>query len=109
MVVEEAPQIMADAQPVVDVEPVAEPQQIVETAEIETTHPEVIAAPVDEQPQFIAQEDVVVAEQVAEDAEPAADVVEEEVVTEAVAEQPVDVTGSTSTGCETRACCRCRC
>ncbi|MNV79401.1 Ribonuclease E [compost metagenome] len=32
------------------------------------------------------------AEQVAEDAEPAADVVEEEVVTEAVAEQPVDVT-----------------
>ncbi|RXJ22247.1 ribonuclease E [Lelliottia nimipressuralis] len=92
VVVEEAPQIVADAQPVVDVEPVAEPQQVVETAEIETTHPEVIAAPVDEQPQFIAQEDVVVAEQVAEDAEPAADVVEEEVVTEAVAEQPVDVT-----------------
>lgn len=92
VVVEEAPQIVADAQPVVDVEPVAEPQQVVETAEIETTHPEVIAAPVDEQPQFIAQEDVVVAEQVAEDAEPAAEVVEEEVVTEAVAEQPVDVT-----------------
>ncbi|PKA32374.1 ribonuclease E [Cedecea lapagei] len=92
VVVEEAPQIMAGAQPVVDVEPVAEPQQVVETAEIETTHPEVIAAPVDEQPQFIAQEDVVVAEQVAEDAEPAAEVVEEDVVTEAVAEQPVDVT-----------------
>ncbi|WP_314520186.1 ribonuclease E [uncultured Lelliottia sp.] len=92
VVVEEAPQIVADAQPVVDVEPVAEPQQVVETAEIETTHPEVIAAPVDEQPQFIAQEDVVVAEQVAEDAEPAAEVVEEDIVTEAVAEQPVDVT-----------------
>ncbi len=54
---------------------VVEPQQTVaepETVEVETTHPEVIAAPVDAAPQLIAEEDVVVAEEVAEEAEPVA-------------------------------------
>jgi ribonuclease E len=92
VVVEETQQVVAEPQPVVESAPVIEPQPVVETAEIETTHPEVIAAPVDEQPQFIAQEDTVVAEQVAEEAQPAEAVVEEEVVTEAVVEQPVEVT-----------------
>ncbi|KDE37222.1 ribonuclease E [Kosakonia radicincitans UMEnt01/12] len=53
---------------------VVEPQQTVaepETVELETSHPEVIAAPVDEQPQLIAEEDRVVAEEVAEEATPA--------------------------------------
>ncbi|MDP9569054.1 UNVERIFIED_ORG: ribonuclease E [Kosakonia oryzae] len=53
---------------------VVEPQQTVaepETVEVETSHPEVIAAPVDEQPQLIAEEDRVVAEEVAEEAAPA--------------------------------------
>ncbi|NCF04037.1 ribonuclease E [Kosakonia sp. MH5] len=53
---------------------VVEPQQTVaepETVEVETSHPEVIAAPVDEQPQLIAEEDRVVAEEVAEEATPA--------------------------------------
>ena len=55
---------------------VVEPQ-VVETeapqaADVETTHPEVIAAPVDAAPQLIAEEDVVVAEEIAEEAEPVA-------------------------------------
>ncbi|WP_368525010.1 ribonuclease E [Enterobacter asburiae] len=55
---------------------VVEPQ-IVETeapqaVEVETTHPEVIAAPVDAAPQLIAEEDAVVAEEIAEEAEPVA-------------------------------------
>ena len=55
---------------------VVEPQ-VVETeapqaADVETTHPEVIAAPVDAGPQLIAEEDVVVAEEIAEEAEPVA-------------------------------------
>ncbi|MEI9580677.1 ribonuclease E [Enterobacter asburiae] len=55
---------------------VVEPQ-VVETeapqaVEVETTHPEVIAAPVDAAPQLIAEEDAVVAEEVAEEAEPVA-------------------------------------
>ncbi|XDK49057.1 Hypothetical protein ABZS17D1_02545 [Kosakonia cowanii] len=45
---------------------VAEPAPV----EVETTHPEAISAPVDEQPQLIAEEDRPVAEQVAEEAEP---------------------------------------
>lgn len=92
IVVEETQPVIAEPQPVVESAPAFEPQPVVETAEIETTHPEVIAAPVDEQPQFIAEEDTVVAEQVAEEAQPADVVVEQEVVTEAVVEQPVDVT-----------------
>ncbi|MEQ0827081.1 ribonuclease E [Enterobacter dykesii] len=55
---------------------VVEPQ-VVETeapqaVEVETTHPEVIAAPVDAAPQLIAEEDAVVAEEIAEEAEPVA-------------------------------------
>ncbi|MDK9357193.1 ribonuclease E [Lelliottia sp. V106_10] len=92
VVAEAVQQPAVEPQPVVEVEPVAEIQPVVETAEIETTHPEVIEAPVEEQPQFIAQEDVAVAEQVAEEAVPAEAAVEAEVVTEAVAEQPVEVT-----------------
>jgi len=46
---------------------VSEPQP----ATVETTHPEAIETPVDEQPQLIAAEDVPVAEHIAEIAEPA--------------------------------------
>jgi ribonuclease E len=46
--------------------PVAEPQPEL----VETTHPEVIEAPVAEQPQIIAEEDVVVAETVVDEAAP---------------------------------------
>ncbi|WP_336238527.1 ribonuclease E [Enterobacter chuandaensis] len=53
---------------------VVEPQVVEAEAphavEVETTHPEVIAAPVDAAPQLIAEEDAVVAEEVAEEAEP---------------------------------------
>ncbi|MDI4745891.1 hypothetical protein MJL33_29650, partial [Salmonella enterica subsp. enterica serovar Kentucky] len=47
-----------DALVMLEVEPqtVAEPQTS-EVVEVETTHPEVIAAPVDEQPQLIAESD----------------------------------------------------
>jgi ribonuclease E len=62
---------------------IPEPQP--QTAEVETSHPEVIAAPVTEQPQIIAPEDVVVAEQVVEDVK-AAEPVE---ITAAVEPQPV--------------------
>lgn len=54
---------------------------------VETTHPEVIAAPVDEQPQIIADADAPVAENVAAEAEPVAETQE----TAPVAEQPADV------------------
>lgn len=54
---------------------------------VETTHPEVIAAPVDEQPQIIADADAPVAENVAAEAEPVAETQE----TALVAEQPADV------------------
>ena len=53
---------------------VVEPQAAVEapqTVAVETTHPEVIDTPVDEQPQLIAEEDRPVAQEVAEEAEPA--------------------------------------
>ncbi|QXB23037.1 ribonuclease E [Lelliottia amnigena] len=68
---------------------VTEPQKV----EVETTHPEAIAAPVDAQPQVIAQEDTAVAEQIAEAAEPAAPVEAVETVVEqpAVAEEKADV------------------
>ncbi len=69
---------------------VVEPQ-VIDTAapqavEVETTHPEVIAAPVDAAPQIIAEEDTVVAEEVTEDAEPVS-----------AAEEPADVTVETVT------------
>ena len=75
----------AAAEPTV-VEPetvVSEPQPAV----VETTHPEAIETPVDEQPQLIAQEDVPVAEHIAEIAEPAEAPVEE--VEEVKAAEPV--------------------
>ena len=82
-VVEEQPvaeEIIAPAAAVEDVvteaATVVEPQVVEaeapQAAEVETTHPEVIAAPVDAAPQLIAEEDVVVAEEIAEEAEPVA-------------------------------------
>ncbi|HFQ7887328.1 ribonuclease E [Enterobacter roggenkampii] len=71
---------------------VVEPQ-VVETeapqaADVETTHPEVIAAPVDAAPQLIAEEDVVVAEEIAVEAEPVAAVEEAaETLVETTAEE----------------------
>lgn len=55
-------------------EVVAEPQ----IAVVETTHPEVIATPVEEQPQIIAESDAPVAEEIAAEAEPVAVVAVEE-------------------------------
>jgi len=59
------PAEVAVSEPVVQEAPVAEPV-------IETTHPEAIATPVTEQPQLIAGQDKVVAEQIIEEAAPAA-------------------------------------
>ncbi|HBU6572288.1 TPA: ribonuclease E [Citrobacter amalonaticus] len=97
------------------VEAVAAVETVVETvaeapvqaeAVVETTHPEVIAAPVVEQPQVIADADVPVAEEVAAQAEPVAETqetapvveetpdvvtVEPETVTDVVAAEPVAV------------------
>lgn len=77
-----------------EVEPQVVEPQAVETApqavDVETTHPEVIAAPVEAAPQFIAEEDAVVAQDVAQDAEPAATVEETaDVVVETVTEDVV--------------------
>jgi len=78
------------------VEPtVVEPQAAVsepQPAAVNTTHPEAIETPVDEQPQLIAPEDVPVAEHIAEIAEPAeatAEAVEEVKVAEPVADAEV--------------------
>ncbi|MEP8674214.1 ribonuclease E [Enterobacter hormaechei] len=69
---------------------VVEPQVVDTVApqavKVETTHPEVIAAPVDAAPQIIAEEDTVVAEEVAEEAEPVS-----------AAEEPADVAIETVT------------
>ncbi|KAI3490824.1 hypothetical protein L1887_44986 [Cichorium endivia] len=54
------------------VEPQVAEAEAPQVEEVETTHPEVIAAPVDAAPQLIAEEDAVVAEEVAEEAEPVA-------------------------------------
>ncbi|MBF2791293.1 MULTISPECIES: ribonuclease E [Enterobacter] len=54
------------------VEPEVVEAEVPHSVEVETTHPEVIAAPVDAAPQLIAEEDAVVAEEVAEEAEPVA-------------------------------------
>ncbi|MEE6801466.1 ribonuclease E, partial [Escherichia coli O8:H10] len=79
------------------VEPtVVEPQAAVsepQPAAVDTTHPEAIETPVDEQPQLIAPEDVPVAEHIAEIAEPAeapAEVIEEVKAAEPVAEAQPD-------------------
>lgn len=74
---------------------VVEPQavEVEETphaVEVETTHPEVIAAPVDAAPQLIAEEDIIVAEEIAEEAEPVAAVEETaEVIVETTTEEVV--------------------
>ncbi|BBT90097.1 ribonuclease E [Enterobacter cloacae] len=80
---------------------VVEPQSVEAEApqavEVETTHPEVIAAPVDAAPQFIAEEDTVVAEEVADEVEAAApvedtaDAVIETVTEDVVQEVELDV------------------
>ena len=57
---------------------IAEPQATV----VETTHPEVIATPVEEQPQIIAEYDAPVAEDSAAKAEPVAEIVAAPVVEE---------------------------
>ena len=69
-----APETVAPVMPVADeiiteaaAVSIPEPQ----VAAVETAHPEVIAAPVSEQPQIIAAEDVVVAEQVVEEVQAA--------------------------------------
>ena len=64
-----AVEAIADAAAVV----IPEPQVV----EIETSHPEVIAAPVTEQPQIVTPDDAVVAKQIAEDAAVAEPAVEE--------------------------------
>ncbi|WP_431624223.1 ribonuclease E [Enterobacter chuandaensis] len=73
---------------------VVEPQVVEAEAphavEVETTHPEVIAAPVDAAPQLIAEEDAVVAEEVAEEAEPVTAVEETaETIVETTTEEAV--------------------
>ncbi|HDR2353361.1 TPA: ribonuclease E [Enterobacter roggenkampii] len=100
-VVEEQPvaeEIIAPAAAVEDVvteaATVVEPQVVEaeapQAAEVETTHPEVIAAPVDAAPQLIAEEDVAVAEEVAEEAEPVAAVEDTaETLVETTAEEVV--------------------
>ncbi|WP_336665618.1 ribonuclease E [Enterobacter mori] len=72
------------------VEPQAVEAEAPHAVEVETTHPEVIAAPVDAAPQFIAEEDAIVAEEVAEEVEAAAPVEETaDVVIETVTEEVV--------------------
>ena len=100
-VVEEQPVTEEVIAPAVAVEAVAteaatvvEPQVVEAEAphavEVETTHPEVIAAPVDAAPQLIAEEDAVVAEEVAEEAEPVAAVEDTaETLVETTAEEVV--------------------
>lgn len=79
------------------VEPQAVEAEAPQAVEVETTHPEVIAAPVDAAPQFIAEEDAVVAEEVAEEVEAAApvedtaDAVIETVTEEVVQDVELDV------------------
>ncbi|MCT6662433.1 ribonuclease E [Enterobacter mori] len=79
------------------VEPQAVEAEAPQAVEVDTTHPEVIAAPVDAAPQFIAEEDAVVAEEVAEEVEAAApvedtaDVVIETVTEEVVQDVELDV------------------
>ncbi|MEM0650848.1 ribonuclease E [Klebsiella huaxiensis] len=72
----------------------AEPQVVISEPEVpvvETTHPEVIAAPVDEQPQLIASTDEVVAEAVVAEAVEAATEQTVEPEELAVAEEPAAV------------------
>ncbi|MEG3021953.1 ribonuclease E [Citrobacter sp.] len=74
-----APESVETVQPEVVI---AEPQATV----VETTHPEVIATPVEEQPQIIAESDAPVAEDTVAKAEPVA-----EIVAAPVVEEPAEV------------------
>ncbi|MEG5565735.1 ribonuclease E [Enterobacter ludwigii] len=72
------------------VEPQAVESEAPHAVDVETTHPEVIAAPVDAAPQLIAEEDTVVAEDVVAEVQPAATVEETpDVVVETVTEDVV--------------------
>lgn len=79
------------------VEPQAVESEAPHAVDIETTHPEVIAAPVDAAPQLIAEEDTVVAEDVVAEVQPAAaveetpDVVVETVTEDVVQDVEIDV------------------
>ncbi|EGT4255418.1 ribonuclease E [Citrobacter amalonaticus] len=92
-----AVETVAVVEPAVEtvVETVAE-APVQSEAVVETTHPEVIAAPVVEQPQVIADADVPVAEEVASQAEPVAEAQETAPVVEetpdVVAVEPESVT-----------------
>ena len=82
----------AAVEPVAAEPTVVEPQAVVsepQPAAVETTHPEAIETPVDEQPQLIAQEDVPVAEHIAEIAEPAEEVEEVKAAEPVAEEKPV--------------------
>ncbi|WP_409244203.1 ribonuclease E [Enterobacter cloacae] len=94
-VIAPAPAAAAAAEEVVTAAATVVEPQVVETeaphaVDVETTHPEVIAAPVDATPQLIAEEDAVVAEEVAEEAEPVAAVEETaETIVETTTEEVV--------------------
>lgn len=87
------PQAPVETAPASEQPEVVEPQAAVAEpapVEIETTHPEAISAPVDEQPQVIAEEDRAVAEQVAENAEPVKEEASSAPVVEEVAPAQVE-------------------
>ncbi|MGF6103289.1 ribonuclease E [Enterobacter sp. A4] len=84
-----AEEVVTEAATVVEPQAV-EVEETPHAVEVETTHPEVIAAPVDAAPQLIAEEDTVVAEEVAEEAEPVAAVEDTaEVIVETTTEEVV--------------------
>ncbi|MFA2442533.1 hypothetical protein ACEA89_27915, partial [Escherichia coli] len=61
---------------------------------VETTHPEVIAAAVTEQPQVITESDVAIAQEVAEPQPEVVETTHPEVIAAAVTEQPQVITES---------------
>ncbi|MBM1020027.1 ribonuclease E [Enterobacter sp. A11] len=79
----------AVAEAAIVVEPQAIEVENPHAVTVETTHPEVIATPVDAAPQLIAEEDTVVAEEVAEEVQPAAVEDTAEIVAETVTENVV--------------------
>lgn len=84
-----AEEVVTEAATVVEPQAV-EVEETPHAVEVETTHPEVIAAPVDAAPQLIAEEDTVVAEEVAKEAEPVAAVEDTaEVIVETTTEEVV--------------------
>ena len=85
--------VQAPAEEVVEVAPQAPPVIEPEPVVVETTHPEVIEAPVEAQPELIAEEDRPVAEEVAKTAEPAVvtPVVEDAAPVAEQPQAPVDV------------------